>query len=106
MNIYFYLQIQAELKNGSSNSNVDETEMTELWKLIGIDIKNTPDHLTFKELGINSLFIAEFEQNMLRNHGIKMNQNQIKNISVGILKEIDIGYLDNLKILIEQNNIK
>ena len=74
--------------------------MTELWKLIGIDMKNTPDHLTFNDLGMNSLFIAEFEQNMQRNYGIKMNQNQIKNISVGILKEIDIGNLDNLKTLI------
>ena len=63
----------------------------ELWKALGIDPLTTPDHLTLGEIGLESMFAVELQQELEREYNIKISLNHIKTISVGMLKEYEKG---------------
>ncbi len=64
---------------------------------MGIDPKTTPNHLTLGELGMESLFVVEFQQGLEREYGVKLTMNEVKNISVMQLKDHQSGNKELLK---------
>ena len=48
----------------------------ELWKALGIDPETTPDHLTLGEIGLESMFAVELQQELEREFNLKIGINQ------------------------------
>ena len=65
--------------------------MTELWKALGVDPDNTPNHLTLGEIGLESMFAVELQQELEREYNMKIGINHIKTITVGLLKDYENG---------------
>ena len=61
------------------------------WALI---LKNTPDHFTLEQLGMNSMFMSDFQQTMQRDYGLKLSQNHIKSITIGMLRGLESGNVE------------
>ncbi|CAG2166260.1 unnamed protein product, partial [Oppiella nova] len=74
---------------------------TELWRSIGIDPETTPNHLTLGEIGLESIFANQLQQDLEREWKIKITLNQIKSITIGLLKDYEAGNVDNIKAHID-----
>ena len=75
-----------------------------MWKALGVDPEITPDHLTLGEIGLESMFAVELQQELEREYNMKININHIKTITVGLLKDYENGkteyigkYIDGMK---------
>ena len=66
----------------------------ELWNALGIDPETTPDHLTLGEIGLESMFAVELQQEMEREYKIKISLNHIKTIPIGMMKAYEAGDLE------------
>ncbi|CAG2176900.1 unnamed protein product [Oppiella nova] len=69
----------------------------ELWRALGIDPDTTPDHLTLGEIGMESMFAVELQQELEREWNIKMSINHVKNITIKMLKDYEAGRVENIK---------
>ena len=69
---------------------------------MGIDPDNTPDHLTLDDIGMESMFAVELQQELERQWNMKLSLNNVKNITVKMLKDYDSGKMDNLKNFIDE----
>ena len=76
-----------------------------LWQMLGIDSKNTPDQFTLEQLGMNSMFMSDFQQTMQREYGLKLSQNHIKSITIGMLRDIEKGNMDQISKITEIGKI-
>ena len=76
-----------------------------LWQMLGLDSKNTPAYLNLEQLGMNSMLMADFQLAMQKDHGLKLSQNQVKSITVGMLRDIEMGNMDQLKKVTESMKI-
>ena len=76
--------------------------MNQLWQALGIDSKTTPNHLTLGEIGIESMFAVELQQGLEREYDIKVTLNDIKNITIGMMKEFEAGKVEELKNFAQQ----
>ena len=59
--------------------------------MLGIDPKNTPAQFTLEQLGMNSMFMSDFQQTLQRDYGLKLNKNHIKTITIGMLRDLEAG---------------
>ncbi|CAG2167187.1 unnamed protein product [Oppiella nova] len=75
----------------------DKRMVAELWRALGIDPDNTPDHLTLGEIGLESMFAVELQQEMEREWNMKVSVNHVKSITIGMLKEYQSGNLVNIR---------
>ena len=71
------------------SGNIKRRLVKELWKALGIDPQTTPDHLSLGEIGLESMFAVELQQELEREYNVKIGLNHIKSISVGMLKEYE-----------------
>ena len=71
--------------------------MNQVWTALGIDPKVTPNHLTLGEIGMESMFAVELQQGLEREYDIKVTLNDIKNITIGMMKEFEAGKVDDMK---------
>ncbi|CAG2171310.1 unnamed protein product, partial [Oppiella nova] len=69
----------------------------ELWRALGIDPDNTPNHLTLGEIGIESMFAVELQQELEREWNMKVTLNQVKSITIGMLKDFEAGRIGEIK---------
>ena len=69
----------------------------QIWSALGIDPKTTPDHLTLGEIGMESMFAVELQQGLERDYDIKVSLNDIKSITVKMMKEFEAGKVEELK---------
>ena len=69
----------------------------ELWKALGIDPETTPDHLTLGEIGLESMFAVELQQELEREFNVKIGLNHIKSIEVGMLKDYEAGKMEKIE---------
>jgi len=69
----------------------------ELWRALGIDPDNTPNHLTLGEIGIESMFAVELQQELEREWNMKVTLNQVKSITIGMLKDYEAGNVGEIK---------
>ena len=65
----------------------------ELWKALGIDPQTTPDYLTLGEIGIESMFAVDLQQELEREFNITIGLNYIKLITVRMLRDYEEGKL-------------
>ncbi|CAG2108137.1 unnamed protein product, partial [Medioppia subpectinata] len=77
----------------------DSRVIKELWRALGIDPETTPNHLTLGEIGIESMFAVKLQQELEREWNIKLSLNQVKSITIGMLK----GYEAGNKVSIEMH---
>ena len=68
-----------------------------MWKALGIDPETTPEYLSLGEIGLESMFAVELQQELEREYNVRISLNQIKSISVGMLKEYEMGRLEHVK---------
>ncbi|CAG2122894.1 unnamed protein product, partial [Medioppia subpectinata] len=71
--------------------------VNQVWIALGIDPKTTPNHLTLGEIGIESMFAVELQQGLEREYDIKVSLNDIKNITIGMMKDFEAGKVDEMK---------
>ena len=76
--------------------------IAELWKALGVDPETTPNHLTLGEIGLESMFAVELQQELEREFNMKMNINHIKTITVGLLKDYENGKTEYIKQYIDE----
>ena len=75
--------------------------ISELWKALGVDPETTPNHMTLGEIGLESMFAVELQQELEREYNMKMNINHIKTLTVGLLKDYQSGKTEYIKQYIE-----
>ncbi|CAG2117531.1 unnamed protein product, partial [Medioppia subpectinata] len=80
-----------------SGGNRQKRMVKELWRALGIDPDTTPDHLTLGEIGMESMFAVELQQELEREWNIKMSINHVKNITIKMLKDYEAGRVENIK---------
>ena len=81
----------------------------ELWKALGIDADLTDNHLTLGEIGLESMFAVELQQELERENNMKINMNHIKTITVGLIKDYqksDTGYIKKYLDEMKSNRLK
>ena len=76
--------------------------ITELWKALGVDPETTPNHLTLGEIGLESMFAIELQQELEREYNMKIGINHIKTITVGLLKDYESGKTEVIKQYIDE----
>ncbi|CAG2183941.1 unnamed protein product, partial [Oppiella nova] len=82
-----YIKVDQKKETGNRQTRM----VGELWRALGIDPETTPNHLTLGEIGLESMFAVELQQEMEREWQIKMSINQVKSITVGMLKDYQNG---------------
>ena len=68
-----------------------------MWQALGIDPKTTPNHLTLGEIGMESMFAVELQQGLEREYDIKVTLQDIKNITIGMMKDFESGKVDEMR---------
>ncbi|CAG2108143.1 unnamed protein product, partial [Medioppia subpectinata] len=88
-------------ESGSKKSRM----IAELWRALGIDPAVTPNHLTLSEIGLESMFAVELQHDLEREWNIRISSNQINHITIGMLKDYEVGnfgymkkHMDSLKL--------
>ena len=71
--------------------------VNQIWLALGIDPKTTPDHLTLGEIGMESMFAVELQQGLERDYDIKVSLNDIKAITVKLMKDFEAGKVEELR---------
>ncbi len=87
------MRANRELLSGSSEDRL----IGQIWSALGVDPKSAPNHMTLGELGMESMFAVELQQGLERDYDIKLNLNDVKNITVKQMKDFQSG---NKEILI------
>ena len=65
--------------------------MSDFWRTLGIDANTTPNETTLGEIGIESMFAAELQQQLQRECKRQISLTQFRRITIGILKEYEKG---------------
>ncbi len=89
------MRANRELLSGSSEDRL----IGQLWSALGVDPKSAPNHMTLGELGMESMFAVELQQGLERDYDIKLNLNDVKNITVKQMKDFQSGNKEILKNL-------
>ena len=76
--------------------------VSELWKALGVDPETTPNNMTLGEIGLESMFAVELQQELEREYNMKIGINHIKTITVGLLKDYETGKTDNTKQYVDE----
>ena len=76
--------------------------VSQIWQALGIDPKTTPDHLTLGEIGMESMFAVELQQGLERDYDIKVSLNDIKNVTIRMMKDFEAGKIDELRCFAEE----
>ena len=97
-NVYSQVKAEKTVQTGSRQKRM----ITELWKALGVDPENTPNHLTLGEIGLESMFAVELQQELERDFNVKMNINHIKTLTVGLLKDYENGKTEHIKKFIDE----
>ena len=69
----------------------------QIWQALGIDPKSTPEYLTLGEIGMESMFAVELQQGLERDYDIKVSLNDIKNITIRMMKDFESGKIEMLR---------
>ncbi|CAG2108061.1 unnamed protein product, partial [Medioppia subpectinata] len=87
-----------------ASTGVKSHVIAELWRALGIDPSVTPNDLTLGEIGLESMFAVELQQELEREFNVNISLNQIKSITIGMLKDFESGntghvecHLDEMK---------
>ena len=101
---YSYYEYQVKAERTVQTGSRQKRMIAELWKALGVDPETTPNHLTLGEIGLESMFAVELQQELEREYNMKISSNHIKTITVGLLKDYENGnvnickhYIDELK---------
>ncbi|XP_054160842.1 fatty acid synthase-like [Oppia nitens] len=73
-----------------------------LWRALGVHPDNTPDYLSLGELGLESMFAVELQQELEREYNIKISLNNIRNITVQHIKLYDSGRVDDVSRYVQE----
>ncbi|XP_054161075.1 fatty acid synthase-like [Oppia nitens] len=87
------MRAKREITSGTKESKL----VNQVWVALGIDPKTTPNHLTLGEIGMESMFAVELQQGLEREYNIKVTLNDIKNITIGMMKDFEKGKVDEMK---------
>jgi acyl carrier protein len=74
----------------------------QFWKVLGIDPETTPEHLTLGEIGLESMFAVELQQELERATNTKISLNLIKLITIKMLKDYESNNVDNVNTFLSQ----
>ncbi|CAG2118773.1 unnamed protein product, partial [Medioppia subpectinata] len=93
-----FVRAERIMQSGSRQKRM----VKELWRALGIDPDTTPDHLTLGEIGLESMFAVELQQELEREWNIKMSINHVKNITVKMLKDYESGRMEDFKRYVDE----
>src|SRR6185437_15410965 len=89
----FQVRAKRQTQSGSRESRI----VAQIWQALGIDPKTTPNHLTLGEIGMESMFAVELQQGLERDYDIKVSLNDIKNITIKLMKDFEAGKVEELR---------
>ncbi|CAG2181635.1 unnamed protein product, partial [Oppiella nova] len=92
------LRAKRQTTSGSRESRI----VAQIWQALGIDPKTTPNHLTLGEIGMESMFAVELQQGLERDYDIKVSLNDIKNVTIKMVKDFEAGKTNELKMFTEE----
>ena len=87
------MRAKRKLTAGTKESKL----VQQLWQALGIDPKTTPNHLTLGEIGMESMFAVELQQGLEREYDIKVTLADIKNVTIGMMKDFEAGKVDEMR---------
>ena len=73
--------------------------MAKVWRTLGIDPQSTPIDTTLADIGLESMFAVELQQEFSRELNTNFTLVQLKQITIGMLKEYEQGNLTPIKSL-------
>ncbi|CAG2170596.1 unnamed protein product [Oppiella nova] len=88
-----YIKVDQVKESGNRQKRM----VAELWRALGIDPETTPNHLTLGEIGLESMFAVELQQELEREWNMKVTLNQVKSITIGMLKDYESGNISNIR---------
>ncbi|CAG2109550.1 unnamed protein product [Medioppia subpectinata] len=88
-----YVRAKHSKQSGTKSKRI----VKELWRALGIDPDTTPEHLTLGEIGIESMFAVELQQELYREYNVKLSINHIKSITVKMLKDYERGSEEQIR---------
>ncbi|KAF7493890.1 Fatty acid synthase [Sarcoptes scabiei] len=62
-------------------------KMDHIWQGIGIELDSLPDNLTLGDVGMESILAVEMQQRIEREYEVNLGSDEIKNLTVGMIKE-------------------
>jgi thioesterase domain-containing protein/acyl carrier protein len=86
----------------TQSGSLEDRLINQLWTSLGVDPKTLPPHVTLGELGMESLFAVQFQQDLEREYNVKMTLNDIKNVTVKQLKDFQNGNKDVLRQTVDE----
>ena len=89
------------IQSGTKEAKV----VAQIWAQLGVDPNKTPDHLNLGEIGMESIFAVELQQGLERDYGIKIALNDVKFITIKLLKDFESGRIQELKRYSEELKI-
>ncbi|CAG2108163.1 unnamed protein product [Medioppia subpectinata] len=96
--------VKKETTKGDLIDNRSKHIANKFWRSLGIDPNTTPNDLTLGEIGIESMFAVELQQEMEREWNQSFALNAIKSITVKMMKDYAAGNMVDIKKHID--NIK
>lgn len=99
MDIFFQSCAERKLQTAE---NTKKRMISNVWRTMGIDPENTPDHLTLGEIGLESMLAVDMQQELEKQYNRKLTLNFIKNITVKMMKDYESGKFDNIKKFIDE----
>ena len=87
------MRTERQIKSGTREERI----VAQIWQALGIDPKTTPNHLTLGEIGMESMFAVELQQGLERDYDIKVTLNDVKNITIGMMKDFESGKVDEMR---------
>ncbi|KAH9490499.1 hypothetical protein DERF_016699 [Dermatophagoides farinae] len=76
-------------QQAGNNSNAKD----HIWQGIGIDMDSLPDNLSLGDVGMESILAVEMQQRIEREYEVVLTSDEIKKLTVGMIKEYRKGHL-------------
>ena len=93
----FFILHQLRAEKTIQSGDKKKRRIGQFWKALGIDPNTTPKNLTLGEIGLESMFAVELQQEMERELNIKIGLNHIKSVEVGMLKDYEEGKMATIE---------
>ena len=95
-----FLQVTTE--RGVHNGKEKRNPILDILKALGVDPNTTPDELTLAEIGIESMFAIELQQELERKLKTNISVNHMKSINVGLFKQFANDNVESIQQFIKQ----
>ena len=85
------------MKKEFNIKTTEENAIKQLWASLGVDPERVANHVTLGEIGMESFVAVELQQRFDRDYDISLTLDEIKQITIGEMKECEKGNGESLR---------